>query len=380
MTDLSVRKPLPARTGKPSKFRPDIQGIRTIAVLSVLLYHAGLPWLPGGFVGVDIFFVVSGFLITGGIVKELQEHGRFSLKDFYIRRMARILPAATVTLVATVAATWLLLPETRWGQIGREAFASGLYFVNWLFAESAVDYLAQDQAPSPLQHFWSLAVEEQFYIVWPLLLMLVAWLALRSKVGLRKGLFTALALIAVPSFAWSIYYTNANPGGAYFVTTTRMWELAVGAGLAILMSKSHAPSKLLASVVGWSGLAAVLAAAVIFTGALPFPSYTALLPVLGTAALIWGGQVADSGPARLLSLAPMVWVGGISYSLYLWHCPLLVITAALVGELSPAAGLLVVIAAMLPAWSSTRKTNHSGRTRCRSGHWSSNAIRLGATT
>lgn len=352
---------LPSRTKarrtpvKSKHYRTDIQGLRAIAVGTVLLYHAGMPWMPGGYVGVDVFFVISGFLITGGIVRELRKDGRLSLKNFYIRRMARILPAATLVLVLTVMAAWLLLPETRWREVGMDAVASGLYFVNWLFAESSIDYLAQDQAPSPLQHFWSLAVEEQFYIVWPVLLMLVGWLSLKLNFRLQKGLLVALGIVGLPSFLWSVYYTAENPGGAYFVTTTRMWELAIGAGLAIIVSRAPGPPKFAAALVSWVGLGAIIGAAVIYTEATPFPSYAALLPTLGAAAVIWGGHSGGNmGAGLVLNRWPMVQLGEISYSLYLWHWPLLIITAGVIGELSPLAGLTVIVGALIPAWLSTR--------------------------
>ena len=334
-----------------SQFRPDIQGIRAVAVLTVILYHASMPGVRGGFIGVDVFFVISGFLITGGIVKELRRDGTVSLSGFYVRRIARILPAATVTIIATVLLARVLLPLTRWRQIGEDAAASSLYVVNWMFARNSVDYVHLDQAPSPMQHFWSLAVEEQYYIVWPLLLLVIGWIALRLHARQQPLLLLAVGLVAVPSLIWSIRYTAQSPSQAYFVTTTRMWELAVGAGLAIA-SQGRPRSWLLRSLVGWAGLAAVITATVLYTDATSFPGYTALLPVLGAAAMIWSGPGA--GPARLLSLPPMVWIGGISYSLYLWHWPLLVVIGGAEGTLSRRVQLAIVLGAMLPAWLSTR--------------------------
>jgi len=345
----------PAVTG--STFRGDVQGVRAVAVLLVVLYHAGLRVLGGGFVGVDVFFVISGYLITGGIVRELRSRGRLSLAGFYIRRMARILPAAVVAISATVLLSWLLLPPTRWEQIAKDAIGSGLYVVNWAFAERSVDYLAQDQAPSPLQHFWSLAVEEQFYIVWPLLLIVVALVCRRVAKPLGLGLAVGLVLIVVPSLLWSIHYTGANPGAAYFVTTTRAWELGVGATVAVAAAYRTRPVPAGVATAGaWAGVGAIVLAALTFSDATPFPSYTALLPVLGAALLLWSGEHAPSAPvARGLSTRPMTWIGGLSYSLYLWHWPLLVIAAGVFGELSVGAGLLVVALAVLPAWISTER-------------------------
>lgn len=352
----------PRRTVKEPKsvarkaLRPDIQGLRAVAVALVLLYHAGVPWLPGGFVGVDVFFVISGFLITGGIVKELRRDGKLSLRGFYARRIARIVPASIVAVLGTLLLTWMLLPQTRWAAIGQDALAGLLYFINWSFASSSVDYLAQGQAPSPFQHFWSLAVEEQFYIVWPLLLLSITWLSLKLGFKLQKGLISGVAMVALPSLLWSVYYTSTHPGSAYFATTTRMWELAIGAGLAVISSRTSmkVPTAVSASI-GWAGLAAIALAATLFTSSTTFPSFTALLPVLGAAALIWAGTGASKGgPELLLGLRPMVAVGNVSYSLYLWHWPMLVIAAAVWGTLQPMVGLLVVAVALVPAWLSLK--------------------------
>lgn len=339
-----------------SGFRFDIQGLRAIAVLTVLLYHAGLPWTAGGFVGVDIFFVISGYLITGGIVREIRVGRGFSFWGFYARRAARILPAATVALVGVVGLTMLLMPVTRWEQVGRDALGSAVYIVNWMFAGSSLDYMARDQAPSPLQHFWSLAVEEQFYILWPLLLVIAAVGAMKLGRTSLVGFGAALAVVAIPSFIYSIYLTGANPGAAYFVTTTRMWELCIGAALAIYATQLRSIPPVIRGALGWIGIAAIAAAVFTFDATTPFPSFTALLPVAGAAAIILAGDGTTSrlGVSTFLGTRPMVWVGGLSYSLYLWHWPLLVIAAAVFGELSWPAGLLVVSLAFGPAWLSLR--------------------------
>lgn len=219
-------------------FRRDIQGLRAVAVVLVLLYHAGVPQLAGGYVGVDVFFVISGFLITGLIVREIERTGRLSLTRFYARRARRLLPATAVVFVAVAALTLVALPAMQWRTVGRDLAASTLYVVNWELAQRSVDYLAADTATSPLQHFWSLAVEEQFYVVWPLLVaMLVWWLRRRSGRVRPGGLTLGLLLIAVPSLVWSVHLTSADPGRAYFVTTTRLWELAVGALLAVNLAR-----------------------------------------------------------------------------------------------------------------------------------------------
>jgi peptidoglycan/LPS O-acetylase OafA/YrhL len=347
-TRASTRRS-PGREG----FRPEIQGLRAVAVLLVVLYHAGVPALSGGFVGVDVFFVISGFLITGGLVKELRTRGSVSLSGFYSRRAARILPAATVAIAGVIVMTLVFLPMTRWAAVGRDALSSSLYFINWSLAGSSVDYLARDQAASPLQHFWSLAVEEQFYLIWPLLLIAVALVSRRwGRRGAALGV--AFFLLSVPSLLWSVYMTSTDPGPAYFVTTTRIWELAVGAGLAMVTARELKVGESGRAIVGWLGLVAVVASAVLYDLSTPFPGYAALLPTLGTAAVIWAGASSSWGPGALLSQRPAVWVGTISYSLYLWHWPFLVVAEAMFGELTLAGGLVVVTASLIPAWLSYR--------------------------
>ncbi|WP_218000451.1 acyltransferase family protein, partial [Micrococcus lylae] len=169
------------------RFRADIQGIRALAVLSVLLFHAGLPWLPGGYVGVDVFFVISGFLITGLLIKEISRTGGVCLTDFYVRRVRRILPAALVVIALTLAAGWALLPLSRWESLGWTGLWAALSVSNWSLAADSTDYFNADAAPSPLQHYWSLGVEEQYYLVWPLLLVVFVAFALRRRAAAPTG-------------------------------------------------------------------------------------------------------------------------------------------------------------------------------------------------
>ncbi|GLZ58282.1 acyltransferase family protein [Micromonospora sp. NBRC 107095] len=346
--------------GDGSNFRGDIEGMRALAVVLVLIGHAGVNGLPGGFVGVDVFFVISGFLITGMLVRELADTGRISIVDFYTRRARRLLPAAGVVLVASLLLAYLFLPRLRWSSTGWDVLASGLYAMNWRLAEQAVNYLQADEAPSILQHFWSLAVEEQFYLIWPMLLLVLARTLRRRRHRLDRGrldrgrlerrLLIGLALVAIPSLAWSIHLSEANPARAYFVTTTRMWELALGAGLAILGRHLIRIPRVLAAALGWAGVAAIVVAALVTTPDLPFPGHLALLPTLGAAAVIAAGAAAGrAGPVLLLGLPPMRALGALSYSLYLWHWPLLVAAEAKFGELRPAAGLAVVALSVVPA-------------------------------
>lgn len=305
-------------------FRRDIEGLRAVAVLMVLLYHLDVHWLEGGFAGVDVFFVISGYLITRLLLKEQEQTGRVSLVDFYARRVRRLLPAAGVVLVATAIMAWLWLPRIRWGDTGGDIVAASIYLVNWWFAARSVDYLAEDAQPSLVQHFWSLSIEEQFYFVWPLLLILGFRLARRIGVPGRASVGVFLAAAGLASFVHSVRLTEADQALAYFHTTTRIWELAVGAGVALSTSWWLRLPPRAAVAIGWAGLAAIaLTALGIGIDVAAWPGHAALLPVAGTAAVIAAGHVHHKrGPVVVLGRGVMVWVGALSYSIYLWHWPL----------------------------------------------------------
>lgn len=326
--------------------------MRAVAIGLVLLYHAGLPWLPGGFVGVDVFFVISGFLITGLLLREIEETGRVSLTTFYARRAKRLLPATAVVLVAAAVLTYHFLPVTDRRVFGWDIMSAATYVANWRFADRSVDYLAEGIGASPVQHFWSLAVEEQFYVVWPLLIVAVLLVARRARKPARTLLGPALLLVAIPSFSWSLVETTRSPEAAFFTTHTRLWELAAGAGVAIALPHVRRIPGRIATALTAAGLVAIAGSAMFFDGNTAWPGYMAAVPVLGTAAAIAGGEVArNAGVGRLLSARPMVWVGGLSYSLYLWHWPLLIAaTAYWDGNLGVKRGLAVVLLAVVPAW------------------------------
>ena len=342
---------------KPQRgFRPDIQGMRALAVGVVVLYHLYPNLLPGGFVGVDVFFVISGFLITGHLLREYQKAGRISLLDFWGRRAKRLVPAAALVLTVTWVASRLILPATQFDDTARQIRASALYFQNWQLAGDAVDYLKSDNAASPVQHFWSLSVEEQFYLGWPLLFVFAALVALtaRKRARVSRGHKTVMVLagaVVVSSFAYSVYDTHANPAGAYFVTTTRIWELGLG-GLVALLSARFTARLSRVGLLGWAGLALVIASAFVLNGSMPFPGVLALLPAGGAALLIIGGSAAGRrGPAALTSAPPMVFIGGISYSLYLWHWPLIVLYTTWRGHTAGAvSGPAIIAVSVLLSW------------------------------
>jgi peptidoglycan/LPS O-acetylase OafA/YrhL len=325
--------------------------MRGLAVVLVLLYHAGVGAMPGGYVGVDVFFVISGFLITGLLTTELARTGRISLVGFWARRARRLLPAAGLVLVASLLLTMAALPPIRWAATARDIVAAGLYGVNWRLAAGAGDYLNGDVAPSIVQHYWSLAVEEQFYLCWPILLLLFGRGPVARWLGARRGLLVGIGAVAALSLAWSVHLVATDPAAAFFVSTTRLWELAAGGGLALLAPRVARLPAAVGAAVGWAGLAAVLAAAAVLDAATPFPGLAALLPTLGAVALIAAGTGAGAryGPAVLLGRAAPRAVGVVSYSLYLWHWPLLVAARAVLGPLSPAVATLVVAAAAVPA-------------------------------
>ncbi|TDO38834.1 acyltransferase family protein [Paractinoplanes brasiliensis] len=355
-------------------FRPDIEGLRAIAVVLVVLSHAGIHVFAGGYVGVDVFFVISGFLITTLLLKELGKTGTISLPRFYARRAIRLLPVSTVVLVATVVGAWLWLPATRFPSISLDALFSTFYGINWRLAYEGTDYLNATAAPSPLQHLWSLAVEEQFYLIWPLLL-LVVWAGRRAN---RRALFALSALVVV-SLAVSVQQTTSAAPWAYFGSHTRAWELGIGALVAVGGSFLRRTPKALAAVLTWGGLAAVVIAAVTYDEATAFPGYHALLPVLGTAAVIAGGTSAEGwGAGKLIGTAPFRFVGKLSYGWYLWHWPVLMIwPAAFTRDPGVRSNLIFAVAALGLAWVTYHTVENPIRTRPALRRRARNGLTLG---
>ena len=340
------------------RVRRDIQGLRAVAVALVLLYHLSPDILPGGYVGVDVFFVISGFLITGQLLREAESTGTVDLLRFWARRARRLLPAALLVLAVTLLAVWFFAPRGYLPEFLVQVAASAGYVQNWVLAGQSVNYMAAEAQVSPVQHYWSLSVEEQFYIVWPLVAVLAVMLAARLRARFRPVFAALIACVGVASLVASLVLTSASPAQAYFVTTTRAWEFAAGgllawaaaSPLAILDRLSR--RQRIASM--WVGLTGIAATAVWFTDATPFPGAFALIPVIATVCVIAAQEPEGRGsPARWLGARPMHWLGDISYGAYLWHFPLIVLLPFLLGR-NPGVlgGLAVVGATVLLAWAS----------------------------
>jgi peptidoglycan/LPS O-acetylase OafA/YrhL len=337
------------------RFRGDIEGLRAIAVVIVVAFHAAVPGFGGGFVGVDIFFVISGYVITGVLLREMLGTGRLSFRHFYARRARRILPAASLVLTATMVGSWLILPPLAILHAAQDILSAALYAANWRFIALGTDYLAQSTSDSPVLHYWSLAVEEQFYIVWPLLLIGAVWLSRRFPMSGTRVILVVLGTATAVSFAYSLIETSSSASFAYMATTTRAWEFGCGGLLAVISHALGSESELgairrrIAAPLGWLGLAAIAVSVVVISSATPFPGVAALLPVIGTVAVIASGSISTSTRGSvnaLLALPPLRFIGRISFSWYLWHWPILILTQAAFGELSWQVNGLLMLGAL----------------------------------
>jgi peptidoglycan/LPS O-acetylase OafA/YrhL len=362
-----------APTGTRRAFRGDVEGLRAVAVLLVVLYHAHVRAVSGGYIGVDVFFVISGFLITGQLARELEANGRISFLGFYARRARRILPAATLVTITTVVASALLLSPFAARRVYDDAAAAVVFGVNFRFASEGANYFDNDLPPSPLQHFWSLSVEEQFYVVWPVLLVLASLVWYRRRRRERTAVphqgsasspggshpvpsmpvvVAVLGVIIVVSLAASIHQTPRSPSWAYYSILTRAWELAAGALAALALPRTSRIDRRVGALLSWAGLVCIAIAALAFTDTTPYPGHAALLPVVGAVAVVVGGSAAvrRHDAELLLGTAPFQRIGSWSYSWYLWHWPALILAPALIGHpLTVPEALLVVALALVVA-------------------------------
>ena len=343
--------------GGAGTFRPDIEGLRAVAVLAVVLFHADLVGLDGGFVGVDVFFVVSGFLITGMLWREAAATGTVRLRAFFGARARRLLPASAGVGVITAVAAVALLPPLRVPTVLYDGIASALYLGNYWFIVADVNYFSDLLSPSPFQHYWSLGVEEQFYLVWPLLILGTVWLVRRARrsttrqINSPRPVLVVLVAVTVVSFTVSVVVTHVVPVVAFFSLPTRAWELALGGLVALSVERWRRLRPPVAAALGWSGLALIVVACAGLSETTPYPGTAALLPTVGTALVIGAGcAIPSGGCGRLLATAPLRALGRVSYSWYLWHWPVLVLAPALVGQpLGWAQRLAVVLVSLMLA-------------------------------
>ncbi len=314
---------------KSGSFRPDIEGMRGIAVLLVVAFHMGMPAARGGFLGVDIFFVLSGYLISGILVKEMSGSGRIRFAHFYARRVRRLLPTSALTVLSVLFAGLLLLSPIEMISLSKTAFATSAYTSNIWFLHQAANYFAPEIETNPLLHTWSLAVEEQFYVLWPLIIML----AFRS--GSRRRLAIWMGIVSAVSFALCVWLTKTHQPWAFFGTPARTWEFGLGGLTALLTGEDLGRYTRFWTWIEWAALIGTLGAAFFFSSKIGFPGYAAMLPVCGTAILLAAGFFrSGKGVSRLLSLPLLQFFGSVSYSWYLWHWPLLVFAAILIPKAS----------------------------------------------
>ena len=334
---------LPATVGleKSARFRPEVEGLRAVAVLLVLLYHAKLGAMSGGYIGVDVFFVLSGFLITSLLMRELATTGTVSLLAFWARRARRLLPASGLVVIATLIAGWLMLDGLSQGDLARDAIAASAFVANFRFFDVGTDYLAGGQATSPLLHFWSLAVEEQYYLVWPgLMLLLVRYARLT-----RRWLVAVLSVMWVVSLVVCVRFTRTEPTWAFFMLPSRAWELLSGALIAVVGGTLWKRAERARAIAGCVGLGAIIGAALAYNDSTRFPGVAAVVPVVATVAVINAGSLAG-GPGLLLCTRPMQWIGARSYAIYLWHFPVLLLAEAKYGPLAAGTRLALLLGAV----------------------------------
>jgi peptidoglycan/LPS O-acetylase OafA/YrhL len=341
-------------------FLPEVQALRALAVTAVVIYHLWPGTITGGFVGVDMFFAISGFLITGHLLREAYTTGRVDLLRFWGRRIRRLLPASLLVIAVSLVGVLTLTPKLRWEQYLNEITAAAGYFQNWALAASSVDYSAQSDTASPVQHFWSLSVEEQFYLIWPILIVIALFLVRKRIQAVQTtAVIAVLLLISAASFFYAVTFTATNPSEAYFVTGTRVWEFAAGGLLAAAGTASARIAGWVRTVVAFAGWATLLACMFLYTEQTDFPGVAALAPVLGALAVIWAGTT-PTDRTRIGASAPVQYIGRISYSVYLWHWPLMIFALTL-GELTTTSKVVLLAVTIGLAWFTTEYVEDPAR-------------------
>jgi peptidoglycan/LPS O-acetylase OafA/YrhL len=363
-TSIERRSPVgtrPARVSpraeKAVSFRTDIEGLRAVAVTAVVAYHVGIPGVSGGFVGVDVFFVISGFLITGLLLREVAATGRIAFDAFYGRRARRILPSASIVVIVVALASFLIYSPLGAVAVMKDLVASAFFYANWHFIASGTNYLAASDANSPVLHFWSLAVEEQFYLVWPLLIFGIVGLSRRFPRHSTRIVAILIGLITVASFLYCIEATSTNANVAYLATTTRAWEFGLGAVVACVSpAAGRAAARLRLGWLSWAlgvfGLGGLVWSVVAFDADTIFPGAAAAAPTLATASIILGGSMTGgslNAVGTFLSLRPIRYLGRLSFGWYLWHWPVLILTEERAGVLALPGRIALTLVALLLA-------------------------------
>ncbi|HEX2994373.1 MAG TPA: acyltransferase, partial [Anaerolineales bacterium] len=311
--ERQIEKPKEGST----KYRPEVDGLRAVAIIPVILFHMGYQWTQGGFVGVDVFFVISGYLITSLILKD-HDADRFRFPDFWLRRIRRIFPALVVMVIGTSVASYFLMFRGGWNDVGKQGISAILSFANITMWRVTGDYWGSAAHDSVFLHTWSLSVEEQFYFFYPFLIVFLIRFA-------KKWVFHVISVIAVISFLLYLYGSQYHPGATFYLLPMRAWELATGCLVAIRSwNHDNKISRPVSSFLSLGGIVAIIACCLFISGSRNFPGYL-FLPVIGSVLIIVSGDSKSSMTNRLLSSSPFVFVGKISYSLYLWHWPILVI-------------------------------------------------------
>ena len=352
VTDVVVT---PVTRRARNKHRADIEGLRAVAALLIAAYHIWFGTVSGG---VDVFLLLTGFLITGSLVRSIERDGRIAYGAFLAKLVKRLFPAGAVVLGAVLVGTYLLMPRSRWTDIIAEVQASALYYGNWHLALGSVDYMAENAAAGPVQHFWSLAVQGQFYVLWPILITVAALVASRLGLSVRLAALVALGTVLVGSFSYSLWITTNEPVWAYFDTGARLWELALGGVLALVISHLRLP-RVLCDIAGWVGLAALVSCGTLI-GSAEFPGYMSLWPTLAAVLIIVAGA-GDEEPGRLsanrlLSVRPLTWLGGHAYTLFLWHWPVLIFYLEVTDRVRPSlsGGFLILGVSFAAALATSR--------------------------
>lgn len=315
-----------------SQIRPEIQALRAIAVSAVVLNHLWPSSLRGGFLGVDVFFVISGFLITAHLAREANETGTIRFGQFWARRARRLLPASFLVLGAAAAGVVAFVPQPQWPSVMQQIRAAASYLLNWQLISQRTNYFTSSQSPSPVTHYWSLSVEEQFYLAWPLLIVASAVLTRRFRPRFTAVCSAVLAVVTAGSFAYSVALTSGDPAPAYFSTFSRAWEFGLGAMLAVL-TRRVTPSVPTATVLAWSGWGGLALSLVVIDESTPFPGVAALLPTVATGLVIAAGNPAHRfAPGAVVRIRAIQYLGDTSYGIYLWHWPLVILVPYALGR------------------------------------------------